>query len=72
MFVATGLNLTYNAFLPPVVPWVILRIMFYTVGMAFATPGITLLTLDLFPTMRGMAASMQGFVQTMVMSLSRE
>lgn len=68
MFVATGLNLAYNAFLPPVVPWVILPIMLYTIGMTFATPAITLLTLDLFPKMRGMAASMQGFIQTMVMT----
>lgn len=68
MFVATGLNLAYNAFLPPVVPWVIFPIMLYTVGMSLATPGITLLTLDRFPLMRGMAISMQGFIQTMVMT----
>lgn len=69
MFVAVGFNLAYNAFLPPVVPWVILPVMLYTVGMAFATPALTLRTLDLFPSMRGMAASVQGFVQTMVMTL---
>lgn len=68
MGVATALNLAYNAFLPPVVPWVILPIMLYTIGMSFATPSLTLLTLDLFPSTRGMAASMQGFVQTMVMT----
>lgn len=69
MFFAVGLNLAYNAFLPPVVPWVILPVMLYTVGMAFATPALTLMTLDLFASMRGMAASVQGFVQTMVMTL---
>ena len=68
MGVATALNLAYNAFFPPVLPWVILPIMLYTVGMSFAAPSITLLTLDLFPSMRGMVASMQGFVQTMVMT----
>ncbi|WP_194713261.1 multidrug effflux MFS transporter [Noviherbaspirillum soli] len=68
MAIATSLNVAYNAFFPPVVPWVILPIMLYTVGMSFATPSITLMTLDLFPSMRGMAASMQGFIQTMVMT----
>jgi DHA1 family bicyclomycin/chloramphenicol resistance-like MFS transporter len=69
MFVAVGLNLAYNAFFPPVVPWVILPIMLYTAGMSFATPSITLLTLELFPKTRGMTSSMQGFIQTMVMTL---
>lgn len=66
---ATVLNVVYNAFLPPVLPWVILPVALYTVGMSFVTPTITLLTLDLFPSARGMAASLQGFVQTMVMTL---
>jgi DHA1 family bicyclomycin/chloramphenicol resistance-like MFS transporter len=42
--------------------------MLYTVGMSLAKPSITLLTLDLFPSMRGMTASMQGFIQTMVVT----
>ncbi|WP_269495694.1 MFS transporter [Castellaniella sp. S9] len=67
---ATVLNVVYNAFLPPVLPWVILPVALYTVGMSFVTPTITLLTLDLFPSARGMAASLQGFVQTMVMTLA--
>jgi DHA1 family bicyclomycin/chloramphenicol resistance-like MFS transporter len=68
MLCAAMFNLAYNAFLPPVVPWVILPIMLYTIGMSLAMPSITLLTLDLFPAMRGMTASMQGFIQTMVMT----
>jgi len=68
MLLATMLNVAYNAFLPPAMPWVILPIMLYTVGMSFAMPSITILTLDLFPKMRGMVASLQGFVQTMVMT----
>lgn len=69
MLTATVLNVAYNAFLPPAVPWVILPIMLYTAGMSFATPSITLMTLDLFPSMRGMAASVQAFIQTMVMTI---
>jgi DHA1 family bicyclomycin/chloramphenicol resistance-like MFS transporter len=68
MLCAVIFNVAYNAFFPPVVPWVILPIMLYTIGMSLAMPSITLLTLDLFPAMRGMTASMQGFIQTMVMT----
>lgn len=65
MFVAVGLNLAMNAFVPPSIPWTILPVVIYTTGMALAMPGITLLALDLFPKIRGMASSLQGFIQTM-------
>lgn len=70
MLGAVILNVAYNAMFPPVVPWVILPIMLYTIGMSLAMPSITLLALDLFPAMRGMAASMQGFIQTMIMTFA--
>jgi len=35
-----------------------------------AMPSITLITLDLFPTRRGMAASLQGFVSGMVKTVT--
>jgi DHA1 family bicyclomycin/chloramphenicol resistance-like MFS transporter len=68
MFLATALNLSYNLLLPPVIPWVILPIVLYTTGMALAMPSITLLTLDLFQTIRGMVSSLQGFIQTMFLA----
>ena len=37
--------------------------MIFTIGSSLVMPSITLLLLDLFPTMRGMASSLQGFVQ---------
>jgi len=43
-------------------PWAVVPIMTYTTGMSFAMPAISLLILDLFPRLRGMAASLQGFV----------
>lgn len=70
MAVAGVLNLAYNSFFPPAVPWSILPVSLYTIGMSLAMPSITLLTLDMFPNLRGMAASMQGFIQTMVMTLT--
>ncbi len=38
----------------------------FGVGFAMAMPSISLITLDLFPTRRGMAASLQGFISGMV------
>ncbi len=70
MGVAVAANIAYNLFLPPLLPWVVFPVMLYTAGMSFATPSITLMTLDRFPSARGMVSSMQGFVQTMVMTLA--
>lgn len=67
---ATGVasNIAYNLLFPPVVPWAVLPIMLYTAGMSVAMPVITIRTLDCFPKARGMASSLQGFIQTMVMT----
>jgi len=45
-------------------------IFVFAMGFAMAAPSITLITLDLFPTRRGMAASLQGFVSGMVNTLN--
>jgi DHA1 family bicyclomycin/chloramphenicol resistance-like MFS transporter len=52
--------------MPPALPWSVLPIFLYAAGSAMAFPTISLMTLDLFPTRRGMAASLQGFVSGMV------
>ena len=44
--------------------------MVFGLGFAMAMPSISLITLDLFPTRRGMAASLQGFVSGMVNTLT--
>jgi DHA1 family bicyclomycin/chloramphenicol resistance-like MFS transporter len=59
--VAAIANLTLNALLPPMLPWTILPLVVYVVGMCIAMPSLTLITLDLFPSQRGLAASCQGF-----------
>ena len=56
-------NLAVSTFLPPFVAWNVLPIMIYTIGSSLIMPSVTLLLLDLFPTMRGMTSSLQGFVQ---------
>ena len=60
--IAASGNLLLNMFLPPMVPWTILPLTIYVVGMSIAMPSLTLYTLDLFPSQRGLAASCQGFV----------
>jgi DHA1 family bicyclomycin/chloramphenicol resistance-like MFS transporter len=65
---ATG-NLAYTFLAEPAIPWAVVPLMVYGIGFAMAMPSITLITLDLFPTRRGMAASLQGFVSGMVNTL---
>jgi len=67
-FMATAAiaDLAYTFATTPSVPWAVIPIMIYGIGFAMAMPSITIITLDLFPTRRGMAASLQGFVSGMV------
>ena len=41
----------------------------YTLGMSLTMPSMTLLALELFPAQRGLAASCQMFIQSMLNSL---
>jgi DHA1 family bicyclomycin/chloramphenicol resistance-like MFS transporter len=66
MGAAALVNLAYSFAAEPAVPWAVLPLALFGVGFAMAMPSITLITLDLFPTRRGMAASLQGFVSGMV------
>ena len=66
MAIAAAVNTVYAFTLPPSIPWAVIPLMVYGIGFAMAMPSISLITLDLFPTRRGMAASLQGFVSGMV------
>ncbi len=66
MGLASIVNLAYHALQPAMVPWSVMPVFFYTIGMSLTAPGVTLMVLDLFPTHRGVAASCQSFVQTML------
>jgi len=70
MAAAALANLAYAMSASPSLPWAVMPIMVYGVGFAMAMPSITLTTLELFPTRRGMAASLQGFVSGMVNTLT--
>jgi DHA1 family bicyclomycin/chloramphenicol resistance-like MFS transporter len=60
MFLAATANVAYCAAFKPGLPWTVLPVMSYTIGMALAMPSLTLLALDLFPHNRGLASSLQG------------
>ncbi len=59
-------NLAYSFLATPSIPWAVIPLAIFGIGFAMAMPSISLITLDLFPTRRGMAASQQGFVSGMV------
>lgn len=65
MCAAVMFNLAYCAAFPPALPWTVLPVMAYTVGMALAMPSMTLMALDCFPQLRGMTASLQGFAHSL-------
>jgi DHA1 family bicyclomycin/chloramphenicol resistance-like MFS transporter len=64
-FIAVGAiaNVLICHFAPPFVAWNVAPILIYTTGSGLVAPSVVIALLDLFPTMRGMASSLQGFVQ---------
>lgn len=70
MAVAVVINLSYTLMVTKVsVPWAVMPIMIYTFGLALTIPGLTILALDIFPEKRGMAASIQGVLQSLFFTL---
>lgn len=58
-------NLFYMVFSPRL-PWSVVHQVIVATGMAMAMPSLALMLLDLFPHNRGMAASLQSCVQSLV------
>lgn len=63
MGLGEAINLLVSFSLPPGLPWSVVHLLVYNIGMAMAMPCLTLLALDLFPQQRGLAASCQTFLQ---------
>lgn len=70
MAVAAAANVGINIAWPASLPWAVLPLVVYTLGMALAMPSLTLLALDPFPEQRGLAASCQAFFQSTFNSLA--
>jgi len=60
MILSATLNLLHATLQGASVPLTIIPIFLCTFSMAFVTPTMSILTLDLFPDRRGLASSMQG------------
>jgi len=54
-------SLVYTGFFSIRVPWAIIPHFFYGFGAAISTPAMTVITLEMFPKVKGLPASMQGF-----------
>jgi MFS transporter, DHA1 family, multidrug resistance protein len=66
----TGIvNVTFHAMHAALVPGSVLPLGFYAFGISLATPGLTLVGLDQFPQMRGLAASCQAFTMVLLAGL---
>ncbi|MDO5055973.1 MAG: multidrug effflux MFS transporter [Lautropia sp.] len=62
-------SVLYTRLATPTVPWAVLPLGLYSLGMSIALPGMTVAALSIFPQMRGLAASLQSFVQMGFFSL---
>jgi len=62
MFAGIVVNMAVCVLLSPRVPWSVLPLLIYATGSSLVMPSVTLLLLDVFPEMRGLASSLQGFV----------
>jgi len=63
MGAAAALNVLVCLLAPPQVAVNVAPISLYMIGSALVQPSVTVMLLDLFPTMRGLASSLQGFIQ---------
>ena len=70
MFVAGAFALFAMAeLLPQGIAWAVMPLMIYTIGIGIVRPGMALISMDFLPNAKGMAASMQSFVQTIFFAL---
>jgi DHA1 family bicyclomycin/chloramphenicol resistance-like MFS transporter len=57
-----AINVLVSGLAPPIVPLAVLPVLVFAAGSSIVMPSTMLLMLDLFPAMRGLASSLQGFV----------
>ena len=65
MALGAALNTAQALFLSPQPFTTIIPLMFYSTGVGIVMPAMTVLALDCFPSNRGAASAVQGFVQMM-------
>jgi len=65
MVLSAAANVAMNLLMAPALPWAVIPLFFYMVGMSLTMPTLTLKAIDCFPQQRGLAASCQSFIQSM-------
>lgn len=66
MMVAAASNVIYVQHFKAAIPWAVLPLGLYTMGMAMVNPALTVQSLDLLPRHRGLASSLQSSLQMLV------
>lgn len=56
-------NVVYNLIWSATIPWAVIPIFIYALGMSLALPSMTVMVLNIFPQMRGLASSLQSAAQ---------
>jgi DHA1 family bicyclomycin/chloramphenicol resistance-like MFS transporter len=69
MFVSALANVAYCAWGDVKIPWAVLPMMGYAFGIAAATPAMTMIALEMFPAMRGLASSFHTFLFMILFTL---
>ena len=69
MIVSALASLIYTASFTPRIPWAIIPHFFYGLGISLGSPAMTVLTLELFPHVKGLPSSLQGFIFMVVFAL---
>ena len=69
MMLAAAGNVGMNYCMAATLPWAIVPVFVYVIGMAMTLPCLQLLAMDLFPARHGMASSCQATLQSLVNAL---
>jgi len=70
MGVSALASIAYAWFFVSRVPWAVIPIGAYSFGMALGSPAMMVTTLEIFPRVRGLAASLQTFIFMIIFALS--
>lgn len=68
MALGAAYNNLFYIWFSPQLPWSVVHQVVYATGMSLAMPSVTLMVLDLFPHNRGMAASLQSCLQSLIIA----
>lgn len=69
MALSAAANVGYNYRYAAAVPWAVLPLFVYSFALALAMPPLTMMALNHFPDHRGLASSMQSFIQMLLFAL---